>query len=390
VAIDDVTQADGAGDQSKETDAPAQPDEIEKLQTPEAETPEAKPPEAPRYGPEPEAEPVKPATATPEPEQDITAPDEPAPTAASPAPARQGNTFLPMVLGGIIAGAIGFGVAQFAVLDPADDGVATQLRTELDAQQERIAAIESAEPVAAEMPAVDLGQIETQLDDIVARLTALEERPAPVVPEGVNAEAYAAELEALKSSVDTQRSEIEELLSNARTVEQATADASRTASAQTAIAKIVSAIDSGQPFADALADLQALDLGELDPALGAVADEGVATLSVLQAEFPDRARQALATARADSAGDGRQGFGGFLTRSLGARSVTPREGDDPDAVLSRAEAAINSGDLNAALTELDSLPEGAQAAIADWRAAADARVDARAAADALAQRLTAD
>jgi hypothetical protein len=79
-----------------------------------------------------------------------------------------------------------------------------------------------------------------------------------------------------------------------------------------------------------------------------------------------------------------------LTRALGARSVAPREGDDPDAVLSRAEAAIKAGDLNATLTELDTLPEEAQAAIADWRAAADARVAARAAADALAQRLTAD
>ena len=72
------------------------------------------------------------------------------------------------------------------------------------------------------------------------------------------------------------------------------------------------------------------------------------------------------------------------------RSVAPREGDDPDAVLSRAEAAIKSGDLETTLTELDTLPEDAQAVIADWRAEADARVAARAAADALAQRLTAD
>jgi len=42
------------------------------------------------------------------------------------------------------------------------------------------------------------------------------------------------------------------------------------------------------------------------------------------------------------------------------------------------------------LIELDTLPEEAQAAIADLRAAADARVAARAATDALAQRLTAD
>jgi hypothetical protein len=113
-------------------------------------------------------------------------------------------------------------------------------------------------------------------------------------------------------------------------------------------------------------------------------------LSTLQAEFPDLARSALNAARASGAGEGQQGIGGFLTRSLGVRSVAPREGSDPDAVLSRAEAALKSGDLDATLTELDTLPEEAQAVLADWRAAADARVSARAAADALAQRLTAD
>jgi hypothetical protein len=139
-----------------------------------------------------------------------------------------------------------------------------------------------------------------------------------------------------------------------------------------------------------VATLNALDLGETDPALGASAETGVATLSVLQSEFPGQARKALATARASGVEDGQQGLGGFLKRSLGARSVAPREGNDPDAVLSRAEAAIKTGDLAATLTELDNLPEEAQAAIADWRAAADARLAARNAADALAQRLTAD
>jgi hypothetical protein len=98
----------------------------------------------------------------------------------------------------------------------------------------------------------------------------------------------------------------------------------------------------------------------------------------------------LSAARSAGTGEGQQGIGGFLTRSLGVRSVAPREGNDPDAVLSRAEAAVNAGDLSAALNELDTLPEEAQAVMADWRAAADARVSARTAADALAQRLTAD
>lgn len=303
---------------------------------------------------------------------------EPAPTLASPAQ-EQGSRFFPLVLGGIIAGGLGFMAAEMNFFGNGDAEITNKLRSDLNTQQERLAALET-----TEAPVTDLKPLEAQLSDIESRIAALEERPAVVVSEGGDASvAYAAELETLKSSVEA-------LLSNAKTVEQATAEAAKAVAAQAAITEIVSAMDAGQPFPDAIATLEGLDLGEIDPALRDVAADGVASLSTLQNEFPDQARAALASARAGGVQDGQQGLGGFLKRSLGARSVAPREGDDPDAVLSRAEAAIRTGDLTATLTELDTLPEEAQAAIADWRAAADARVAARAVTDALAQRLTAD
>lgn len=288
----------------------------------------------------------------------------------------QGSRFFPLVLGGVIAGGLGFLVAEMDFFDNSDAEITNKLRNDLNTQQERLSALET-----TKAPVTDLTPLETQLAAIADRITALEERPA-VVRSG-DGGASAAELEALRSSVAA-------LLSNAKSVEQATADAAKAAAAQTAITKIVSAMDGGQPFPDAVATLDGLDLGEIDPALRDVAADGVASLNTLQNNFPDQARAALAAARASGVEDGQQGLGGFLKRSLGARSVAPREGDDPDAVLSRAEAAIKTGDLTATLIELDTLPEEAQAAIADWRAAADARVSARAAIDALAQRLTAD
>jgi len=313
------------------------------------------------------------------------------PVPVTTATEKSGSSFLPLVLGGVIAGAIGFFAGQSELFTDGTADVTTQLRSDLNAQQERIVALETSDPEDAQTRAVDLAPVETRLEDLETRLADLEARPAPTASGGgVDTEAYAAELDALQASLETQRGEIQALLENARTVEEATAEAAIAASAQAAIAKIVSAIDAGQPFAEPVAELQALDLGEIDPALDTVAAEGVATLSSLQAEFPDQARTALAAARASGVEDGQQGLGGFLMRSLGARSVAPREGSDPDAVLSRAEAAIKSGDLPGALAELDTLPEEAQAAISDWRAAADARVAARAAADALSQRLTAD
>jgi hypothetical protein len=45
-------------------------------------------------------------------------------------------------------------------------------------------------------------------------------------------------------------------------------------------------------------------------------------------------------------------------------------------VLSRIEAAVRSGDLPAALTEIAALPEGAQAVLAPWVADVEARAAA--------------
>jgi len=72
---------------------------------------------------------------------------------------------------------------------------------------------------------------------------------------------------------------------------------------------------------------------------------------------------------------------------IGGRSVEPREGDDPDAILSRTEAAVTSGDLGAVLAEVSALPEGAQATMADWVAMVETRVAADAAMAELAATL---
>jgi len=72
----------------------------------------------------------------------------------------------------------------------------------------------------------------------------------------------------------------------------------------------------------------------------------------------------------------------------GVRSLEPREGNDPDAVLSRAEAAVRAGDLGAALDEITALPDPGQAALADWAATAQTRADALGAMADVADMLT--
>jgi hypothetical protein len=72
---------------------------------------------------------------------------------------------------------------------------------------------------------------------------------------------------------------------------------------------------------------------------------------------------------------------------LDVRSVAPKEGNDADAVLSRAQAAINEGRLSDTLAELGALPEVARAELTEWQGLAEARADALAAAATLSTSL---
>lgn len=314
----------------------------------------------------------------------------PVPPATSPEPqAQRGSIFLPLVLGGIIAGVIGYGAAELDLFGTTAEDPTAGLQEAIDGQNERLSALESAE--APEIPEVDLSGIESRLGEIETRLTEVEERPVITAADGVDsdqAEAYIAELERLQSSVQEQRDEMQALIDNAREAEAASTDAARRAEAQAALSKIIAALESGEPYGTPLATLEGADVS-VDSALGRSAADGVPTLAALQSQFPDAARAALAASRA-SGTDAGEGVGGFVRQTLGIRSVEPKEGDDPDAVLSRAEAAVQSGDLNTALGELEALPDAGREAMSEWLTAAQARADARDAAAALSQSLTAD
>lgn len=310
------------------------------------------------------------------------------------------GTFLPLVFGGAVAAALGFfgsqidSVERALGLAPPDDGlqqvVDAQAAT-IAEQQERISALaEEVDNLPAPPPPPDLSGIEdelaglsTQLDELAERVEEVEKRP---MTDNVSREAIAAyekELERLQSAVVEQRAEIEALLTEARKTESEAERQARLAQARAVTAKIITAVENGASFAADLAKLQEAGGGEVPEVLVATAAEGVATLSELQARFPDVARAALTAAREEEAASGQGGFGAFLERQLGARSVTPQDGDDPDAVLSRAEAAVREGRLGVALTEIDALPDKARNAMGNWIAQAETRHDAVRAAQAL-------
>lgn len=353
--------------------------------------------------------------ATPEPE-----PTRPTPPPAPPSPQR--NSLVPMVIGGVVAAGIGFGAAYMGVLPsrgPAPNSAQTGAIAEalanqsetLAALQAQVAALQSAPATVGAAGNIDLTPITDQigalaeeiasateaLGSLSDRVAVLEERP--VFSGDITAD-NAAALEAataLEAELEAQRAAAAEQAATLQAAAEAAAQAAAEAEAQAAAAvaeaeaqaaaalarveaeaalvQMQVALETGAPFGDAVAALG--QVTEVPAGLADLAASGVPTLGALQAEFPALARAALPRALQEAAGDSMgDRLGAFVMGQIGGRSVEPREGDDPDAVLSRIGAAIEAGDLNGALAELSALPDGAQAELAPWATGVQARADA--------------
>ena len=200
----------------------------------------------------------------------------------------------------------------------------------------------------------NLAEVQTALDQIQARLATAESASATAAEQARAAQEATAEVEARATTAETQ------------------------ARIGSALAALNAALDAGEPLDAPLADLQAAG-AEVPEPLARTATEGVPTLAALQDAFPEAARAALAAARDEGLLSDGNGVLGFLRGQLSVRSVTPREGDDPDAVLSRAESALSRGDLASTLSQVESLPEPVRLPMADWISQARTRVEAEAA-----------
>ncbi|HMO08602.1 MAG TPA: hypothetical protein PKD10_13285 [Paracoccaceae bacterium] len=347
------------------------------------------------------------------------------------AEARRGAGPIPLVLGGVVAAGLGFGLAQVVPQGWPLAGIET-LQTRVAAQEAEARRLsEALASMPTDMPeAPDLAPLESALADLSARLGALEARPQPApapdlsaeiealasriailesLPPGTGGEggdpaglaAVMRDLAALRAEVAAQQAlqagaaaEVVAAAEAARTaLAEAEAEAQRLkaeaeASAQAALmraaaGRVLAALDSGAPMVQALDELVAGGVA-VSADLLAVAD-GAPTLLALQTDFPDAARAALdASLRAEMGDSALDRLGSFLRTTTGARSLTPRDGDDPDAILSRAEAALRDARLGPALDELAALPEAGRAALAGWEATARRRLAADTAARALA------
>lgn len=367
-------------------------DEAVELENPEEEALTQDPEDAAAETEEPDVAPVPDTEAAPKP--------EPEPEAQQ----KQRSGATPMILGGVVAAAIGFGAASYLgsqgiLFGQQSSEQIAELTRKLEDQQDLVKLLQSNQDKIAET-ANQASAGAAGIDEANARLAALSERLEALgtktqTLEGriVEAEkrpmtegASSAAIEAYEREVEQLRAMVADQLKEAESLKQTSARTAQETMAQAALTRVVSAVDSGAPYRRALTELASVSGVAIPAALSQHADDGVPTNIALVEAFPDYARAALADARKQE-GDGGNRISHFLKSQLGARSTEPKEGADADAVLSRAEAALREGRLAAALDEVSMLPETSQALMADWRAMAETRLAATQAVEQLAQGL---
>jgi hypothetical protein len=279
-------------------------------------------------------------------------------------------------------------------IDTMQGGIA-ELENRLGALDDRLAAVNERLTAVEKRPLTESS--ETAQQAFAAYERDLEELRAALNDQQATNDQLAAELEqraaAAQAEVDAAAQRAAELQAQAEeqarvAAEQAEAR-TRAAATREALVALDAALETGAPYS---APLQVLsESAEIPQPLADAASGGVASLPDLRDSFPPLARAALDASIRETVDDGMADRAvAFFRAQTGVRSLAPRDGDDPDAVLSRAEAALADGDLATTLSELGQLPPSGQQVLADWVARAEQRVAVTEAADALANTLLAN
>lgn len=330
--------------------------------------------------------------------------------AATPRRKSGAGAFLGFVIGGAIAAAIGFGAARYVVPegwpfpgtqldgDPVAEALDTQasklddLAAKVAANGERLADLPdngSAEALVGQVQAdlvaaqsqvnEDIASLGARLDEFAARLDALEKMPGgeSAAAAQLAADAYRRDLEQMRAEFEAELEKIATAKENAQQLEVDAAAAANAAAARAALSRIMAALDTGQPFDQALFDYETATDGDVPSALKSLAETGAPTLADLQKSFPPMAREALDVAIRAAVSEGEEGrMSGFLRTQLGMRSLEPKEGGDPDAILSRAEFALKNGRLQESLNELAAMPDVSKPIMTGWIEQTQTRLDA--------------
>ncbi len=337
----------------------------------------------------------KPEAAT-RPAADKKPADKPKPASTTPKTATEperssgsGSAVLATLGGGVIGLAAAYGLAWFGlwptqpVPPPPEDPrlaqfgaslgeletVASTTQSELAALNQRLAALETAEPspVAAAEP-VDVAGLEADIAALAGRVDTLSQQPAPAAdPEALAS--LEEQLGALGGQLDEVAARLGTAEAELRTLDTAVTEANQTLSAQPEdiaavlqLPLIVSGLETaftmGRPYDTELSALRSAmpDLSIPAPVADAAAT-GLARPDTIEAELRNAVPAMLAGRPGDPDASWQNGALDWFSSAIALRPAGEVEGDSPDAVLSRLEAAVDRRDFVAADELMSQLPE---------------------------------
>ncbi len=134
---------------------------------------------------------------------------------------------------------------------------------------------------------------------------------------------------------------------------------------------IQAAVEAGIPYAAIIGDNKTNKF-DLPPIILELSEEGVATLGELQTEFEDLVTEAL---KAVDSGTENETIHRIITSLVQVRSLTPREGDDAVAILSRLEESLNKGNLASVVDLYKQLPQSVKETLEPWKIRVQNRLD---------------
>ncbi|MDG5497861.1 mitofilin family membrane protein [Niveispirillum sp. BGYR6] len=271
---------------------------------------------------------------------------------------------------------------QVAALAKRLDNVEAQVR-QLAAAPATAAPAPLADTPAPTQPPAAPSDLEPQLSPLRDQVTALGQRV-----DGL--EKLTALLPGLHDGHSSLRQKQDELGGRVDALEARKQQASAGEGLVVAIGQLQAALVAGRPYAKELRAVQALtrdlpDLAATLAPLSASAESGLASDVALNRQFRDLAPAILAADRTRSDASWTDQALGRLSSIITIRRASGEvAGDGADAILARAEAALNEGSIAKAVAEMEKLSGPAAEKAAPWLAPARARVAAEAAAQALA------
>jgi len=313
-------------------------------------------------------------------------PDKPASTTAARPTTPTSGSSGGMWLAGFLGGAIGLGaayglawyglwpmpeqaappadprLAQFATAIPELETVTSTIQDELSTLTGRVGALESSQAeqsggtvdTSGLASAEDLAALSARLDELAARSSGASASPESLA--AIEAELAALRTSAAETSVQLSQAR-EDIAALTQTTTETAGDGLAAARLPLIFSSLESAFDAGRPYETELAALRQARPDYLVPeAVAGAAASGLPQPNLianrLDAVLPDMLAGRPADTDASWQDAGLDWFRGLVAM----RPAGAVEGDSPDAVIARLEAAIAARDFSAAQAELNALP----------------------------------